>query len=692
MHRTHGMSSRKKAALSRAISCEPCRRRKLKCDRVRPCSSCVSRKEGDQCTWETGTEPPASLLDPAHVLARVEALESSIEALSAAVRDTAPRSAAENSRVSSILSGMERIQAEQQSISLSFHGSDPRKARELLLVMQALLPSVPDMERLVEIFLESVDGMDDVLGSTLAHQHLRSVIECKETLVAQPDALHLWEAAQLQQRVYSYALCMILFASASVHTQHTVRPLVRAPLTNYLNVSLNALATLDIYQEPNTLFVLIAALLLTHFMYALRPPIAAELLYHAMNISVMLRLHYEPPSQMGFDEAKRRVRWYALLCASDWDLTSAMERHPIFPMDKTRFPSLFGTDHDRSRYLSPSILGRLLCARLSFRTTSLSRSQEQTWHDTEELHRDILRAMTIFQDVLDASTTDQDHLPHTVPSKFGIASLHYLLIYLHVPYYARAWDDEQFSLSKTTCYESALFLLHLFKDMFQCSLTPQDKGVRNSLSRMANYFQFTSRWCCAAGLLLVTHLVMSHERGRTAPDDAGQKALVDDLCTLSCVLQFLSHVSEPAREGYAALQRASLHVMKQSHACLSSRGNCVMLWAQQLYENNSEWRESQQSEPLSLLWNVMSGQPPARERLPEQEGDAGAQWSAVPDLTLWDYVGVAGHEGAPPEPQLATLWTADPAYDTAVHWAPNDQDWDRFINSLLSSQGTNATI
>ncbi|WFD28758.1 hypothetical protein MNAN1_003772 [Malassezia nana] len=400
---------------------------------------------------------------------------------------------------SSILDELECIRDKRQSLSLSFHGADNRKTRVLLLVMHTLLPSVPDMKNLVETFLEGVDGVDDVVGSSIAHQHLKRVLQYKESLLAQPDALCCYDTEQLQQTLYSCALCMIFFATASAYYRHIIQPLGRTPIMDYIHVSLNVLATLNVYQEPNILFVLIVALLLMHFMYALRPSVAAELLYQAMNVSVMLGLHHEPSALMAFDEAKRRVRWYALLCASDWDLTSVMERQPILPMDKTRFPSIFGTDEDRSRYLPPSLLGRLLCARLSFRTTNLLRCINGTNKDTDELHQDILNAMALFQRFLDTSTADKDQQPLWIRTKFGIASLHYLLIRLHVPYYVRAWNDEQFSMSKKTCFESALFLLHLFRDVFQSCISAQNAGANvSSLSQMANYFQFASRWCCSS--------------------------------------------------------------------------------------------------------------------------------------------------------------------------------------------------
>jgi len=719
---TISSSSRKKPALSRAISCEPCRKRKLKCDRVRPCSSCVSRHEEDQCTWEEGTRPLSSSLhlDSAYVLKRIEAIESSIRDLGSFVRETAQMTSSAEKKEEKLsmdggvnLDKLRSIHDGKQFVSLSFHSFDTHKTRELLLVIHSLLPTVQVMVTLVNTFLVNADSLDDIVGPSLAYQHLDHVIRLKEMLSDQTDTLFSFGQEQLQQYVYSCALCLVMFATASTYSHSIFRHLNnKSHLMDYIHVSLNGLALLDIYQAPNATFVLITALLLMHFMYALRPPIAAELLYQAMNVSALLGLNQEPPEHMGFDTAKRHVRWFALLCASDWDLMCIMERHPIIHVEKERFPSIFGTDEDRSRYLPKSLLCRLLCTRLSFRTASLSRSLHRTRHETLELHREILDAMAIFQGVLDASASDNENSPHIVRSKYGLASLHHLLIHLHAPYYVSAWDKEEFSLSKTTCFESALFLLHLFRDTFQCSLSAKDDGMsEGSLSRMANYFQFASRWCCVAALLLVVHMTMSHEREFPRLADPNQKTIVEDLCTLSKILQFLSPVSVSAREGYIALQRASMHVMKTTHESPHpSNENGVLLWAKRLHDTQVAPQHSSSSEPISLLTNVMSGKPSSLSHAwksgssklhDENTGcdpilstePSSEQVSVAPnDVTLWDHFGtLVGNDGTA-DPLPESLWnTFQEGWDPMDQWSLDDHDLDKFINSLLSSGDSQGT-
>lgn len=61
----------------KAVSCENCRRRKLKCDRGFPCGACRDRDEADQCVWEGGTRPQAIGRDQSNtpLLMRMDRLE-----------------------------------------------------------------------------------------------------------------------------------------------------------------------------------------------------------------------------------------------------------------------------------------------------------------------------------------------------------------------------------------------------------------------------------------------------------------------------------------------------------------------------------------------------------------------------------------------------------------------------------------
>ncbi|GAA6009430.1 hypothetical protein JCM10207_003777 [Rhodosporidiobolus poonsookiae] len=47
----------------RIASCNPCRRRRTRCDRGRPCSNCVARQEGHLCVWDEGALVPLSQRD-----------------------------------------------------------------------------------------------------------------------------------------------------------------------------------------------------------------------------------------------------------------------------------------------------------------------------------------------------------------------------------------------------------------------------------------------------------------------------------------------------------------------------------------------------------------------------------------------------------------------------------------------------
>ena len=94
----------------KAQSCDPCRRRKLKCDRGYPCGACRDRNEQALCTWEDGVVPQHGGRDAneaAQVLQRVSRIESLLERLNARM-DAAEVASAANSAASSAHSVSEK--------------------------------------------------------------------------------------------------------------------------------------------------------------------------------------------------------------------------------------------------------------------------------------------------------------------------------------------------------------------------------------------------------------------------------------------------------------------------------------------------------------------------------------------------------------------------------------------------------
>ena len=562
------------------------------------------------------------------------------------------------------------------------------------------------MKSLTDSFIVEVDYLDNIVGSALAHHHLKHVIKLQEQLSTQEDVIFDLDAAKVTQYTHSCALCLLIFASALTYASPTRQNYSCMPLKMaFINASVKALAALDVYGKPDLDFILISALLLTNFLYALKPWIAAEILYHAMNVCDRLNLHKEPATSTPFDEARRNVTWFALLCASDWDLTSTLERKPIVYCDKEQFPSLFGTNEDRSRYLSKSILARLLCARLSYRTMVISCSGRRTPEEVHKLHNDILDAMAMFQSVIHASALGYEDTPNIVKARFAVAALHFLLIRLHVPDYTRAWSDKQFHISKTTCLESSVFLLHLFRDIFQVPLSCCEQGTQGPFSRIANYFQFSSRWCCVAALLLVKHFTLTLETGCDEIPSSRAAAIVQDLRILCKILHFLSPLSAMAKEGYTAMQRAAAHVLDRAEAQHANHDNAIVLWANTLLDTSSTMNAST-FEPLSLLNDIMTGHSQPSDRLPMPTQTRNASISDVAqmidkarrprrdeiidppmDVTLWDHFAGLDPNALVPDTFLAPLWSSfsHDAPSSLDHVSFNDDDLERFINSMQDS-------
>lgn len=78
-----GQGEAKRQRLRPVLTCIPCKRRKIKCDRNLPCDSCVKRGEADSCQWDTHLQPERSQYARADDLQslqqRLEFLESALK-------------------------------------------------------------------------------------------------------------------------------------------------------------------------------------------------------------------------------------------------------------------------------------------------------------------------------------------------------------------------------------------------------------------------------------------------------------------------------------------------------------------------------------------------------------------------------------------------------------------------------------
>ncbi|KAI5894519.1 uncharacterized protein SCHCODRAFT_02598013 [Schizophyllum commune H4-8] len=82
----------KKKRRRQALSCTECKRRKIKCDRVHPCTPCSRRGEQDRCHWNIiePTEKYVSRQEHDELKARVEHLEGLVQRLLSGTTAAAP--------------------------------------------------------------------------------------------------------------------------------------------------------------------------------------------------------------------------------------------------------------------------------------------------------------------------------------------------------------------------------------------------------------------------------------------------------------------------------------------------------------------------------------------------------------------------------------------------------------------------
>ncbi|GAA5862732.1 hypothetical protein JCM1840_002655 [Sporobolomyces johnsonii] len=126
------VSGKKKAADKSArsrkrspASCAPCRKKKLKCDRCLPCSSCVQRGDPDGCIWEGDATPLYTLRDETdakQLRAQVDRLQALVDSLAGTSPRGDPRgSAASNA---SQASGATEDALDDEEASFDLHAQD----------------------------------------------------------------------------------------------------------------------------------------------------------------------------------------------------------------------------------------------------------------------------------------------------------------------------------------------------------------------------------------------------------------------------------------------------------------------------------------------------------------------------------------------------------------------------------------
>ena len=607
---------------TKAHSCNSCRRRKLKCDRGWPCGACRDRNEAHLCTWQEGVVPERvgrDAPDNMMLIQRMATLESKFDALLDKIdRMGDSKSGKELSIVQSETHNLEEMQSNSISdasfmLSMFLQPTDLAQRRRVLSRMLHNTPNIKLLASILDSFNGQMHCINCIVDKKCVEAHLNDVVLLQNEVMHKKDFVDKLNKDELTRYIYSVSSCLAICSLSLVISRDTKLDILRndkdsLPLfQRYIRESLIGLSSLPVLDEPNINFVIIMVTLVCCLGFSRSPGMVSCLIGHAVQVAFLLDMDVEPPPDMPFEEASRSVQLYCVLCTQDWFATMTIKRYPLIPFDKERFPSIFGTTEQRSKYLSPYQQLKLKLAHLYCRSSPLMMPRAENYAYICQLHDEAMEILSVLPSMWPSTSDHAVNMFETSENlhrMIGLGAVHYLLLRIHLPFYMRGWNDSNYVTSRETCYSSARSLLHLFRQAFSWKVGKSQNGdpsetlVPDDVSVPARMWYF-SHWCTAAALLLLKHLAMLHERSGQQSWDYERECIVVDLCIMSRLFQYLSSISSFAREGYDAMQRVASHALHNDHEAKPLSGeNCVTHWADRIMPSRTG---SPSFEPMSVL-------------------------------------------------------------------------------------------
>ncbi|WFC96362.1 hypothetical protein MBRA1_003019 [Malassezia brasiliensis] len=609
----------------KAQSCDPCRRRKLKCDRGWPCGACCDRNEQDACTWEDGVVPEHTGRDAQKntlVLQKMGVIESQLDRLLQRLDDVearlGDRERPRGKRAREYLAHTMDSYTVGGVFGVSWQPSSDACMRRTLMHMQASMPDETTMRELLDVYASEMDWSRRFLDTDEVNARAEKVLALEARLEEDPDCIEHLSRDEVTHLIYTEAIVLAIMGLSMVFSRdskHKERYKERDSLRlygPYFHEAMLGLSTLNVFEEPHMDYIF---------------SIGVCLLQTTVHVALLLDLDVEPPPSLPPLEASRRVQTFMMLCLQDWFCTTTTKRLPIIRPDPIRFPSMFGTPEQQSKYLTVAEQSRLGLAHL-YSKASILDLQHDDYSVTCRLHDEAMR--------LRARISKEHHEPglsestRSIYAFIGAAGFDYFLLRIHLRFYVRGWDDPRYRLSRDTCFSSARHLLQVFRAAFSWKVPPRalidtpnkpgEWAVPDQVSVAARMW-WLSNWATAGALLLVKHLTILSERDETQHWDQEREEIVQDLCIMSRLLQYLSPITTFAHQGYEAMQRVAAHALRENfHAPPGAQDNFVAHWAARLLQMRpdapckGDGAACSSAEPMSLLNRMMNSSHPFSER------------------------------------------------------------------------------
>lgn len=610
--------------IKKALSCDPCRRRKLKCDRGYPCGACRDRNDEANCIWEEGTAPQSAGRDGkslAEVTQRLSRLESLMERVVDAV-ESRPDAHAQPAQVPSLPGS--------SFFGLSTESTDDSNLRVCIAQIHRLLPDPILTSRFCDVFSQDFDWFRNSLdrGSLARHAEIVAALGAGSVM---PALAHLGRQELISILISEITLCAA-FGNSAIYSKNGAQPSESATDSisvhkKFMHAALSGIQHFDVLENPTMDVLLVLEMLITG-VSAVRSPVPGIILHQfAVQVARSLHLEQEPPEQLPYTEKIKRLEQYSVLCIVDWFFFANYRAPGTVVEDANKLPSLF-IKEKRPAGLNTSLMIMFDISRLYLR---ISRALE-SFDEVLDIHREMLELRKEVEHYLTGVEVSRMtvHMRNLFITK-SYSLLDYLALRLHLRFYMRGWDDAKYRLSRDTCYVSAKNLLHFFRLAFSWSLPeafedePQiPPDHQNTIACIWNF----CHWSIAASLLLMKHISTVTHRGDAYYSQSECDNILRDLCVMSRLLNALQPHVTVARDGYIAMQRVAGSAVGASGEKYST-DNLVPLWAQHItVEQKKKSRNAQASvSPSGAETQLLTNPDPVLTNLFDSMNDMDTIWT-----------------------------------------------------------------
>ncbi|SJX62602.1 uncharacterized protein SRS1_10796 [Sporisorium reilianum f. sp. reilianum] len=563
----------KKKTTKKAVSCEPCRRRKLKCDRGWPCGACRDRGESSKCEWAEGVRPQTTGRDSAdasQVNDRLDRLEAMMGAIAASLRvdlpgskpspptnphrklsstsTTSANAAASTSKLST-LAELGAVEANRAALAATtsskpdtprpsyatgsiswgfgfgfshmYQTSAEQVTRKTLFELLNLLPSNTIVRSLTDFYFRELSWMAHLIPEDNFRKRQRSLEEVRLFWNGRPDALPYQEMRDLLRLVANiHALCSAsLVFGEPLEGELLHEKYGPQAFTVFLDASQHALTVLDIYEELHVDNVRTMVLLSSCLSALKGPAVGAAMMANICFMAYALQLDVEPPETLPVDERKDRIGLFATLCIQDWFSAGNVKRSYIIDPANTSLPSLFGPDADKNELVSVPMRYKLKLSDVARRSSHRIRmTEDDAYEFTKQLHQEVVAIEASIPEHLrfDDSLIDSDDPdnPERWHRSAMALAVQMQLLTLHKRFYVQSWTNPKYKESRDISFAASMLIIKVFRNAFKW-FTPRENATLDEQRAMIGEGMRTqhnsvSRLWFFAQMSIIASLVLIH--------------------------------------------------------------------------------------------------------------------------------------------------------------------------------------